>query len=136
VVVRSGFHVALCASIAAAVPVAAWLTGADARLVGMIVGAAALCTLSYQLLDTWHMTTLLAKVLVVALILSILMSLIAQVQLRHNVVLVTVVTYPLIAHRVGCIMIGLYWRWLLHFDMERSRHRLVSGDTGDQKTLD
>jgi hypothetical protein len=118
--------VLLCTTVAVAAPLLTWATGVDPRLVGMVSGSLALCILFFQLIDSWSITTLLAKVLVLALILSLLFSVMATIQLRHNPLLVTVVTYPLIAHRVGCIMIGLYWRWLLCFDVEESKHRLVT----------
>lgn len=126
---RVGFHATICTAIVVAVPVATWVLDIDPRLMGMITGAVGLCLLLFQLIDSWHLTTLLAKVLVIALIISLLLSVIAQWQLRHNVVLVTVVTYPLIAHRMGCVLIGLYWRWLLRFDSAANKHRLVAEDS-------
>lgn len=121
-------HSVAVAALAVGTPMFVWQAGVEPRLAGMIAGVLGMGVLGYQLISTWPETTLLAKVLVVVLIGSMMLSAIGQFQLRHDVSLVTVVTYPLIGHRVVCIAVGAYWRWLLRFDACQSTPRLTPED--------
>lgn len=99
-------------SLVVIVPVVVWVTGFDPRLAGALTGCGATALLSFRLLESYDQTEAVARAAIFLLIVTLVLSAIGQFQLTGSTVL-TVVTYPIIGHRVACILLGVYWPYIL-----------------------
>lgn len=96
-----------------AVPAAVWLLGIDPRLAGALTGCGATALLSFRLLESYDQTEAVARAAIFLLIVTLVLSAIGQFQLSGGSTVLTVVTYPIIGQRVGCILLGVYWPYML-----------------------
>ena len=100
-------------SLIVVVPVVVWLAGIDPRLAGALAGCGATGLLSYRLVESYDQTEAVARAAIALLIITLLLSAIGQFQLSGGSTVLTVVTYPVIGHRVACVLLGVYWPYIL-----------------------
>lgn len=97
------------------VPAVVWVLGMDARLAGALTGSAAAGLLMYRLISTYDETESVARAAIVLLVATLVLAAAGQYQLHasDHPTAYTIVTYPLIGHRVACILLGVYWPYIL-----------------------
>lgn len=95
------------------VPTLVWLLGIDPRLAGVVTGVLATALLAFRFFAHLDQTPAIVRVVVVLLIATLALSAIGQAQLVGTSTALTIVAYPLIGHRVACILLGVYWPFLV-----------------------
>jgi hypothetical protein len=109
------FIVAFTLSVLA--PFVVWWTGVNPRAVSAVLGIIAAAVLGYVFFAYYRATPMVARALLVLTEFSLVVTAIAQTQVARGLVAVplTFATYPSIAHRAGCILLGLFWGRLLSY---------------------
>lgn len=110
----SGRYVA-GAALTVLVPAVVWATGLDPRLAGALTGAVAAGLLMYRLIADWDETDGVGRAAISLLFVGLVLAAAGQYLMHaaNHPVATTIVTYPIIGHRVACILLGVYWPYFL-----------------------
>lgn len=96
------------------VPVLVWVTGMDPKLAAALAGTAATALLAYRLVETYPVTEAASRASIAVVIVLLVLSAVGQFQLASShPEVTTVVAYPNIGARVACVLLGIYWPYLL-----------------------
>jgi hypothetical protein len=95
------------------VPLAVYLVGLDVRLISMLLGSAAIMGLGYRVVGDYPDTPALGRAAAFLLLLTLLFGAVGQYQLHTWNTPLTAVSYPILGHRVACLILAIYWpRWI------------------------
>lgn len=119
------WHVLAALSLIFLVPWVIHLTDIDPRLTSALLGSVAFFGLMFRLISTYPDTNAATKVTLALLIATLALGAIGQYDLSGKDAPLSNVAFPIIGHRVGCIILACYWgRWL-----QTKRSPLLRHDT-------
>lgn len=100
-------------SLVVLIPLGCWVIEFDPRVVSAVIGFVAFSWLALRLVGTYDDTPSLARAAVFLIMVSLFLGAIGQLQLASAHSVQSVVAYPVLGQRVGCLLLAAYWHKFL-----------------------